>query len=245
MTVYDRSVDLQVRLEAAQAADASDELMSSGRHIVQALDRASDYLESVPAFRMNAGIGPTPDLDQKAAVHAVRAFRGGMSSHGPAAFQHQRAASLLDAAKAATDRMTRWVKARWTELFVDYQPLLDRERDGDLVGSSRQRMTAQIRAQKLRAAQLLDPISDREELKRVLGGPGIAAWLAGIHECGSELREAIRILDSERDALTPEVRRALDLAASDAGLPLADLSDGLLSGLRDAGVAVHLVVRRA
>lgn len=244
MTLYDRSVDLQVKLEAALSADVSDELLNKARHVANSLDRSSEYLERVAAFRASAGISATPDQDQKSAAQAVRAFRAGLSSHGPAALQHQPATSLVEIAKAERDRAARWVKARWKEVFVDYEALLERERGGNLVGSVSQRLTAQGRASKLRAAQVMDPISEADQLSSLLGGADVSAWLTSIQERGAELREALRALDEAQDALTPDVRDALRRAASTVGLPLPELTEDLLSRLRDAGVDGHLVIRR-
>src|SRR5581483_5142366 len=109
MNLYDRCVDLQLKLEAALAADAGLELLARGTHLVEGLDQASQYLSAAAAFRSEANITGVPALDQNAVAQAVTAFRAGLSRHGSAAFQHQPAASLIKVAKSERNRAARWV----------------------------------------------------------------------------------------------------------------------------------------
>ena len=244
MSLYDRCVDLQLRLEAAQSADASLELLIRGDRLVEGLDRASEYFDGVAAFRSKLGISSSPALDSKAVTQAVGAFRAGLSRHSSAAFQHQPATSLVELAKVQRDRTARWVGAQWKGLFAAYDPLVERVQTGRLVGSRNHCMVAQARAAKLRAARGMDPVGDAAELQSVLGGVDITAWSASIESIGGELRQALEALDDERQALTPAVRGAPESAASDGGLPLSELNADLLAALRAAGVDEHLVVRR-
>jgi hypothetical protein len=244
MSLYDRCVDLQLKLEAAHAADASLELLARGARLVEALDRASEYLDGAAAFRSKASSSDLPTLDLKTATHAVGAFRAGLSRHSYAAFQHQPASTLAEVAKSQRDRATRWVSASWKALFARYEPLLDRVQAGQLVGSPTHRVVAQSRAATLRAARGLDPVIDGGELRRVLGGEDVAAWAASIESVGTDLSCALEALDDERAALTPEVREALEAAASEGGLPLPELTADLLAALCAAEVGDHLVVRR-
>jgi len=90
----------------------------------------------------------------------------------------------------------------------------------------------------------LDPITNAEELQRVLGEGELPEWIVAIGKIGSELRQALEAIDVEQAALTLEVSDALRRAATEGGLPLSELSTDLLNSIRLAGVDEHLVVRR-
>lgn len=244
MSLYERSVDLQLKLEAAQSADTGLELLARGARLVENLDRASEYFVGAAAFRSTANITSRPGLDLKAVSQAVGAFRAGLSRHGSAAFQHQPATTLSEVAKAERDRAARWVLARWRERFDEYQPLLDRIETEHLVGSATQIVVAQARASKLRAARGMDPVANAAELQATLSGADVDAWLRAVTSLANEMRTALEALDAERAALTPEVRDALQRAVAEGGLPLSEVTDELLAALRSAGVDDSLVVRR-
>jgi hypothetical protein len=244
MSLYDSAVNLQLKLEAAQSADTSLELLARGARLVETLDRASEYFASAAAFRSALGIADRPSIDVKAISQAVGAFRAGLSRHGSAALQHQPATTLSDVARAQRERAARWVTARWKDLFAEYEPTLERISTEHLVGTANHRVVAQARASKLRAARGLDPIANATELQTALGGPDVHAWMREITAVASEMRLALDALDAERASLTQEVRTALQRAATEGGLPLSDVSDELLAALRVAGVDEHLVVRR-
>lgn len=243
MSLYDRSVDLQLKLEAAQSADTSLELLARGARLVESLERASEYLAGAVAFRSAVKIADRPGLDLKAVSKAVGAFRAGLSRHGSAAFQHEPAATLIEVAKAQRERTSRWVTARWKDGFEKYQPLLDRIQTEHLVGSATHIVVAQARASKLRAAMGMDPVANAAELQSTLGGADVGAWLRAITTLADEMRSALQALDAERAALTPEVREALRRASAVGGLPLSDVTQELLAALRSAGVDESLVVR--
>jgi hypothetical protein len=151
---------------------------------------------------------------------------------------------LSDVAKAQRERTVRWVTARWKDRFDEYQPLLNRVQTEHLVGSTTQIVIARARALKLRTARGMDPVADASELQGTLGGADVDAWLHAVTTLANDMRTALEALDAERAALTPEVRDALERAASNEGLPLSDLTDELLAALRTAGVDDSLVVRR-
>ena len=79
MNLYDRCVDLQVKLQAAQSADANDELLARGQRLTEGLDRASNYLEGVAAFRIVAAIDRKPDVELRSVTQAITAFRAGLT----------------------------------------------------------------------------------------------------------------------------------------------------------------------
>jgi hypothetical protein len=243
MSLYDRAVDLQLKLEAAQSADTSVELLTRGARLVESLDRASEYFAGAASFRAKAQVHNRPTLDLKAVSQAVGGFRAGLSRHGSAAFQHQPAATLTEVAKAQRERVARWVTARWSDLFAECDPLLERVDNEHPVGNTTRIVVARSRAATLRAARSMDPVANGTKLQTTLGGADMEAWLHAITTLTTELRQALDALDAERAAFTPEVREALRRAADD-GLPLSELSDELLAALRSAGVDEHLVVRR-
>lgn len=244
MSLYERCVDLQIKLEAAQSADAGVEVLARGARLVEGLDRAAEYLEGAAQFRSAANVADTPTLDAKAVAQAVAAFRGGLSRHGSAAFQHQPATTLVDVSKAQRDRAVRWVNARWKDVFAADDPLLERVQNEHLVGSSTQVVVAQARAATLRVARGRDPVADGAELRTLLGGNGITEWVEALRGVRADLQRALEALDDEGQALIPEVRDALQRAGTEAGLPLSEITTEMLSALRAAGVADHLVVRR-
>jgi hypothetical protein len=242
MSVYDRAVDLQVKLEAAREADTSIELLTRGARLVNSLEQASAYFADASAFHAKAHLNERPNLDTRAVTQAVSGFRAGLSRHGSAAFQHQPATTLAEVAKVQRERAARWVTARWRELFAPYDPLLDRVQTERLVGNTTHVVAAQTRAARLQAAKLLDPVADAADLRTTLGGDDVEAWLDAIGNQAARLSDALGALDAEQAAFTPEVREALRLAADD-GLPLSEVSNELLAALRNAGVDGHLVVR--
>ena len=95
MTLFTRATELQVLLEAANAADASDELLSRGRVIRDDLLEAAEHLENVRAYRSVIGREDVQPLEAKVIRQAVGGFRGALSRSGPKALQQQAAATLL------------------------------------------------------------------------------------------------------------------------------------------------------
>lgn len=243
MSLYDRAVDLQIKVEAAQSADTSVELLAKGARLVESLDRASAYFIDTEDFREKAGIAGYPNLDLKAVTQAVGAFRAGLSRHGSAAFQHQPATTLAEIATTQRARAARWVTAQWKDFFAPYDSLLERVQNEQLVGSPRHVVTAQARAATLRVAKSIDPVSNADDLRTTLGEDGVQEWVRSIGKLATELQEALSELDAEQAAFTPEVREAFRRSSED-GLPLSELSDELLAALRKAGVDRHLMVRR-
>lgn len=243
MTLYDQCVDLQVKLEAAHAADAGLELLARGQRLVEALEAARNYLAQAAQLPAELRSGSSPALDDKSVNQAIGAFRGGLSRHGVVAFQHQPAATLVDVAKAHRDKCARWVDARWRGVFTPYEEDVERAGGGRLVGELSQRLSAQRRASTLRTARGYDPIEHRGDLERLLGGQGIKDWLRAIRTLGDELHAALARLDAARNAMTPEVRDALHRATSEGGLAFSDLTTELLAAIRAAGVDDQLVVR--
>ena len=51
MTLFDRAVDLQLKLEVAQTADTGSDLLARAARLVEALDNPADYLEGIANLR--------------------------------------------------------------------------------------------------------------------------------------------------------------------------------------------------
>ncbi len=245
MSLYDQSVDLQLKLEATQSADSSLDLVAKANHFVDAIDGVSDYLTGVAKFRPRLSITDLPPIDAKATSAAVNAFRAGLSRYGPKAFQQQPAAKLIEIAKEQRARSMRWAAARWRGIFDGYQSLLEDAKPDRLLGGSTHRYTAERRATKLLMLQRQDPIADEHKvIAELCEGDASASWLERLKKLGDELTRALQALKDERAALTPDVQKALETASSEGGLSLADVTPSLLDGLRAAGVDDDLVVRR-
>jgi hypothetical protein len=245
MSLYDRAVDLQLKIEATQSADASADLLARATRLVTDLATTSTYLEAATKFRTSVGATDMPPVDTKAVSQAIGAFRGGLSRHGANAFQHQPASTLVDVAREQQRKVTRWVTGHWKSLFANYDPLIERVSPGQLIGNPTHRVTAQSRASTLRSVRGLDPVSDAAEIgTKLRAGPDVQSWVDSARAIGADLHAALQALDAERAALMPEVEHALSAAASDEGLGLSDVTAELLAALRAAGVDEHLVVRR-
>lgn len=244
MTLFDRAVDMQLKLEVAQTADTGLDLLARAAKLDEALTNTAAYFEAVAQLRRSMPITDRPNLDTKAISQAVATFRGGISRHGSAAFQHQPAAALVDTAKSQRERCSRWLVGQWRLLFSAYDPLLDRVTTERPTGSGSHPVVAQARASNLRALRGLDPVADREQISSALKTEDAGRWPEAIAELAAQLATALAALDAEHSALTPEVRSALERAASDGGLPLDELSPELLAALRSAGVDGQLIVRR-
>lgn len=245
MSLYDQSVELQLRLEATQSADSSLDLIAAADRFVNAMDEVSAYLRGTARFRARVSITEFPAIDAKATSAAISAFRAGLSRYGLKAVQQQPAAKLTAVAKEQRARSTRWATARWRGVFEVYQPLLEEAQSGRLLGGSTHRYAAEGRAAKMALLQRQDPIADEDKvIAELCQGDATASWLERLHQLGHELAHALQAVKDERAALTPEVQQALESASSEDGLSLADVSPALLEGLRAAGVDGDLVVRR-
>lgn len=244
MSLFDRAVDLQLKLEVAQTADTGLDLLARAARLVEALGESSDYLEGASRFREEMKVSDRPPIDVKAVTQAVSAFRSGISRHGSAAFQHQPASTLSEAAKTQRDRCARWLASRWREEFAPYEAAMERAASEPLSGSGSHAVVAQGRASKLRVLRGHDPIDQHEDISKTLGTDDVERWRSAIAEVGAQLTAALEALDAEHAALTPEVRSILDRAASEDGMPLDELTPELLAALRAAGVDGRLVVRR-
>ncbi len=245
MTLFTRATELQVLLEAANAADASDELLSRGRVIRDDLLEAAEHLENVRAYRSVIGREDVQPLEAKVIRQAVGGFRGALSRSGPKALQQQAAATLLKVLVEQTKRTDRWVIASWQENFVPAQGLLSRTEAGGLHGSPAHRAMATSRASIISAARSTDPVRERTKLEGLLKADGLSHCLERVAELVGELREAIEAMDAEQAAMTPEVRAVLEQAGTDGGLPLSQITPELLTSLQYAGVLDDLVVRRS
>ncbi len=241
MSLFDKAVNLKVKLEAAQEADSNAELVTRGSRIAETLDSASEFFTQVATLRSAAQATNGPNLDIAAITQAIGAFRGGLARSGPFAFQYQAATNLTNVATKQRERAEKWVTAVWRDVFAPYGELLERAAQ-PLMGNALQVTKARGRAQTLQTAMKHDPIKEADVLRRTLGGSGVVDWLLRASEIADELAQALDALDSERETLSHAVKEALRIAG-EGGLPLSELSDELLRELRNARLDQHLVVR--
>jgi hypothetical protein len=245
MSLYDQAIDLQLKLDTAQAIDSGLELVAKADNLVEALDNAAGYLTGIKRFQVHLGLTESPPVDGKAIATAITAFRAGLSRYGAKASQQQPAANLVKTAKDQRARAASWAVARWRNIFDAYQSLVDQVQSGQLLGGSTHRFTAERKATKLSMLARQDPVADEGKvIAELCDGDTNASWLQRVKLLGDELAGALQALDDERAALTPEVQKALDRATSDDGLPLAEVTAQLLDALHTAGVGDDLVVRR-
>ncbi|CPR10477.1 hypothetical protein BN971_01873 [Mycobacterium bohemicum DSM 44277] len=245
MKLYDQAVDLQLKLEAAQSADSGIELVTKADHLVEALDNATGYLTGLLRLRSRLSLTEALTIDAKASAAAVSAFRAGLSRYGPKAFQQQPATKLIEVARDQRTRAARWAGARWRSIFEGYQQLLEQTQPGRLFGGTRQRFAAERIATKLLMLQRQDPIADEDKIiAELCDGDSSASWLERVKSLGDDLARALQSLEDERASLASEVQEALELATSEDGLPLTEVTASLLDALHAAGVDGDLVVRR-
>ena len=135
MTLFETATKLQLRLKAASAADAGDQLLSRGRTVRDDIASAAEHFEAVQSYRITIGRTDRPLLDAKEIRQAIGRFRGALRNSGHKAVQQQSADTLLKVLTAQTRRVDRWVKSTWRENFAAAQGLLERALSGDLHGS--------------------------------------------------------------------------------------------------------------
>lgn len=245
MNLYDHAGELDSKLKAMQFEDSNLALVAKADNFIDVIDQASFSLASVVSFKARTSITNSPPVDVKEVSAAVKAFRAGLSTHGPKAFQQQPAAKLIEVAKGHNVVSTRWATTQWKSLFDKYSPLIDDAKPGRLSGSSGHRRTAERLATKITMLQRQNPIVDESKVVTDLcDGDANASWRDRLGALADELGRALKVLEEERDALTPEVQNALKSASSEEGLSLEDLNADVLEKLHVAGVAGDLVVRR-
>lgn len=245
MSIYDMAMDAQIRLEAAQSADASGYLGAAAANFVKTIDGVSTYLEGVAQFKSRIPISDSPPISTESVSAAIDKFRSELARHGAEALQQDSAGKLLSVAKDQNARAQRWAKARWEGLFAEILPLLADSAPENLVGGSTGRYTVIRLATRLSRLERLDPVNDADEIAAALEvGQSNASWTDRLRELREELAQALQQDRETAAALAPEVQEALAAAASEGGLSLSDLTIELLEDLRTAGVDGDLVVRR-
>ena len=242
MTIYDMAIGVQIRLEAAQSADASGYLGAAATKLVQTIDGVSGYLEGAAQFKSRIPIADLPPLEKESTSIAISKFRMELSRRGGEALQQDSAAKLLNVAKEQNARTQRWAIARWEGLFSEIQPLLDEVATDKYAGNAAPVVGV---VAKLSRLQRQDPVANANEIIEALcAGQADASWTDRLRGLGQDLARALQRVKDSAAALTPEVQEALASAGSEDGLSFADLTIELLESLRAAGVDGDLVVRR-
>jgi hypothetical protein len=244
MSLYDRAVDIGVRLDAAASADASVALLAQGQILVRELDETTARLEAAASMREVLEVDSRPAVDSKAVNQAVGAFRAGLSRHAAAAFQHAPATTLRDVARQQATAAERWALSAWRAKVDELTPHVPHATSEHLQGGALLRQRAENRLRKLRLIRDINPLTDAVRLQSELQGTDLAGWLETVSGLDEELSGALEALQAERAQHTPAVRAALFRAGSTDGLPLEEVTEDLLADLRAAGVLDQLVVRR-
>lgn len=65
MTLFKSATELHLRLEAASAADAGDELLARGRTVRDEITSAAERFEAVQSYRVEIDRTDSPSLDAK------------------------------------------------------------------------------------------------------------------------------------------------------------------------------------
>jgi len=242
VTLFKTATELQIRLKAAQVADAEDQLLSRGRTVRTDLESTVEYFEAAQSYRAVIGRTDVP-LDATAIRRAIGNFRGALTNSGPKAFQQQSAVTLRDVLTAQIKRVDRWVGSTWRANFAADEELLRRAESGDLHGSPAARIEVRRRASRIRAIQNLDPVREREVIEKRLNAKGLNACLESVKPLIDALRAVIAVIDKKQAAMTPQAQEALRRAASPDGLPLRKVIH-LLAELESSGMLDNLVVRR-
>lgn len=244
MTLFETANQLQLRLEAASAADEDDVLLSRGRTLRDAVVAAKEHYESAQSYRVTIGLTDAPPLNTKAIRQAIGHFRGALSKSSSNAFQQRPAATLAEVLAAQARRVDHWIKSTWGENFAGVRALLERVASGDLHGSVSARTKVRNRASKIEYVLSLNPVEDRATLEAHLNAVGLAACIERVNELIEELRDAIVTIDRNQAEMPREVQDAIQSAQSPDGLPLSEVTPELMAALRSAGVLDDLVVRR-
>lgn len=245
MTLFQSATELHLRLEAASAADAGEELLARGRTMRDKITSAAERFEAAQFYRVEIDRTDSPSLDAKEVRLAIGRFRGAISKSGSKAFQHQPADSLLRVLVNQTRRLDRWVNSTWRENFAAAHRLLEQANSDQLHGSAAARRKVRVRASTIEDVLKMDPISDRAALEARLDRRGLSACIERVNEIIAELRAAIAAIDQEQTEMSPEVQAALRRAASAEGLPLGEVTPELLAALQLAGVLDDLIVRQS
>ena len=245
VTLFESATELHLRLEAASAADAGDELLARGRTVRDEITSAAERFEAVQSYRVEIDRTDSPSLDAKEVRLAIGRFRGAISKSGSKAFQQQPADSLLKVLASQTRRLDRWINSTWRENFAAAHRFLEQANSDQLHGSAAARRKVRVRASTIEDVLTMDPVSDRAALEARLDRRGLSACVERVNEMIAELRTAIAAIDQEQAEMSPEVQAALRRAASAGGLPLGEVTPELLAALQLAGVLDDLIVRQS
>lgn len=245
MTLFESATELHLRLEAASAADAGDELLARGRTVRDEITSAAEHFEAVQSYRVEIDRTDSPSLDAKEVRLAIGRFRATISKSGSKAFQQQPADTLLKVLARQTRRLDRWVNSTWRENFAAAHRFLEQANSDQLHGSAAARREVRVRASPIDDVRTMDPVSDRAALEARLDRRGLSACVERVNEMIAELRTALAAIGQEQAEMSPEVQAALRRAASAEGLPLGEVTPELWAALQLAGVLDDLIVRQS
>ena len=244
MNMYQRADSLKLRLDTSMRDDQSQQLLNHATSVREQLYRCVAFLNQVAALREVLALESPPRVDRPGFRRAIGGLRTALKRDNAGAVQQQAAATLLGTVNKVERNLTSWTQSVWRQEFGDLSAITDEDSLRSLVGAPIKVTQARRMALQLRIGTGKNPVHDIEAIEKTLGVEGLDACVPKIRALGEELYTLLQELERERAGLSAEVRAVLDRGASDDGFPLDDMTDELLSALREAGLLGELVVRR-
>ena len=244
MNMYERATSLKLRLDTSRRDDQSQQLLNRATSVREQLRGHVAFLNQVVALREVLALESPSSVDRPGIRRAVGGLRAGLTRDNAGALQQQAAMTLLATVDKVERNLTNWTQSAWRLEFGDLSVIVDEDNLRSLVGARMEVTQARRMASQLRNATRKNPIRDIEAIEKTLGVEDLAACVTKIRALGGELRAVLHEIERGQAELSPEVRGVLDRGASDDGFPLEDMTDELLSALREVGMLGELVVRR-
>ena len=244
MNIYERAGSLRLRVETSQRDDRHQELQQQATQLLSALCDCTTFLRRIIMLQDALAIEERPRLDEARLRKAVGGLRSALTQYDAAAVQQQATVTLRNALQRIEDSLAKWALSVWQATFEDLCSIADQDGLRSIVGSASKMARARRIASQLSSALGRNPIRDLEAIQRVLEAEDLDACVARVRELGDELRTLLDDLHRTRAGLPAEVQKVFDIAASDEGFPLEDMTEDLLQALRETHVLGEFVVRR-
>ncbi|WP_420436605.1 hypothetical protein [Candidatus Poriferisodalis sp.] len=244
MNIYERAGSLKLRVEASQIDDQHLELQQQASELLSQLRDRVVFLEMFAMLSDVLGLDERPKLDKARLHQAVDGFRSALTQHNAAAVQQQPAVTLLSSAQKIEESLARWALSAWKAEFEDLSALIGEDGLQGLAGPPVKVARARRIASQIQTAIGRNPMRDLGSIQTGLEADGLEACVVRIRELGGELRSVLEELKRAQAELPPQVQMVLERTASKDGFPLEDLTEEMLTSLREAGVLGEFVVRR-
>ena len=244
MNIYERAGSLRLRVETSQRDDRHQELQQQATQLLSDLCDCTAFLKRVIMLREALALEERPKLDDERLRKAVGGLRSALTRYDAAAVQQQTAVTLRNVVQRIEDSLAKWALSVWQATFEELCSIADQDSLRTMSGPASKVARARRIASQLSSALGRNPISDLKDIQRVLEVEDLDACVARMRELGGELQTLLDDLHRTRAGLPPEVQKVLELAASDGGFPLEDMTEDLLQALRETHVLGEFVVRR-